>query len=62
MQALLAAHAVRVVRDAAELGRAVTELLRDADARQRMGSQALQVIAAGRGSCVRVMALLPASG
>jgi 3-deoxy-D-manno-octulosonic-acid transferase len=62
LQALLAAHAVRVVRDAAELGRAVSELLRDADARQRMGSQALQVIAAGRGSCVRVMALLPASG
>lgn len=60
LQALLAVQAVRVVHDAAELGRAVIELLADADARQRMGAQALQVIAAGRGSCARVMALLPA--
>jgi 3-deoxy-D-manno-octulosonic-acid transferase len=51
---------VRVVRDGAELGRAVTQLLRDAEARQRMGAQALQVVAAGRGSCARVLALLPA--
>ena len=35
------------------------ELLRDADARQRMGAQGLQVVAQGRGSCARVMALLP---
>ncbi|HTC51329.1 MAG TPA: lipid IV(A) 3-deoxy-D-manno-octulosonic acid transferase [Steroidobacteraceae bacterium] len=62
LQALLAAQAVRVVHDAAELGHAVTALLRDADARQRLGVQALQVVAAGRGSCARVMALLPASG
>jgi 3-deoxy-D-manno-octulosonic-acid transferase len=60
LQALLAAQAVRVVRDAAELGRAVTELLRDADVRQRLGAQALQVVTQGRGSCARVLALLPA--
>ena len=59
LQALLAAQGVRVVRDAAELGRAVTQLLRDADDRQRMGAHALQVVAAGRGSCARIMALLP---
>ncbi|HEY6454593.1 MAG TPA: lipid IV(A) 3-deoxy-D-manno-octulosonic acid transferase [Steroidobacteraceae bacterium] len=60
LQALLAAHAVCVVRDAAELGRAVTQLLRDADVRQRMGAQALQVVTQGRGSCARVLDLLPA--
>lgn len=60
LQALLAAQAARVVRDAAELGRAVTELLRDAAARQNMGAQGLQVIAQGRGSCARLLALLPA--
>jgi 3-deoxy-D-manno-octulosonic-acid transferase len=60
LQALLAAQGVRVVHDAAELGRAVTQLLRDPEARQRMGAQALQVVAAGRGSCARVLALLPA--
>lgn len=59
LQALRAAHAVRVVRDGAELGRALVELLRDADARQCMGAQALQVIADGRGACARVLALLP---
>ena len=59
LQALLAAQGVRVVRDAAGLGRAVTELLRDADDRQRMGAHALQVVAAGRGACARIMALLP---
>jgi 3-deoxy-D-manno-octulosonic-acid transferase len=59
LQALVAAHAVRVVRDGAELGRAVSELLQDAGARERMGAQALQVVAAGRGSCARVLALLP---
>jgi 3-deoxy-D-manno-octulosonic-acid transferase len=59
LQALLAAQGVRVVRDGAELGRAVTELLQDGAARQRMGAQALQVITAGRGSCARLMALLP---
>jgi 3-deoxy-D-manno-octulosonic-acid transferase len=61
LQALLAVQGVRVVRDAAELGRAVTELLRDADVRQRMGAHALQVVAQGRGSCARVLALLPAA-
>jgi 3-deoxy-D-manno-octulosonic-acid transferase len=60
LQALLAAQGVSVVQDGAELGRAVTQLLRDADARQRMGAHALQVVAAGRGACARVMALLPA--
>jgi 3-deoxy-D-manno-octulosonic-acid transferase len=60
LQALLAAQGVRVVRDAAQLGRAVTELLRDADARQRMGARALEVVAAGRGSCARIVALLAA--
>jgi 3-deoxy-D-manno-octulosonic-acid transferase len=61
LQALLAAEGARVVRDAAELGRAVTELLHDAAGRQRMGAQALHVVAQGRGSCARVLALLPAS-
>jgi 3-deoxy-D-manno-octulosonic-acid transferase len=60
LEALLAVQGVRVVRDAAELGAAVTALLRDAAARQRLGAQALQVVAAGRGTCARVMALLPA--
>lgn len=60
LQALLAVQGVRVVHDAAELGRAVGELLQDAAARQRMAGQALQVVTAGRGSCARVMALLPA--
>jgi 3-deoxy-D-manno-octulosonic-acid transferase len=61
LQALLAAQGVRVVRDAAQLGRAVTQLLADAEERQRMGAHALQVVAAGRGSCARILALLPAS-
>ena len=60
LQALLAVQGVRVVRDAAELGRAVTQLLQDAELRQRMGAQALQVVAQGRGSCARVLELLPA--
>jgi 3-deoxy-D-manno-octulosonic-acid transferase len=60
LQALLTAQAVRVVRNAAELGGAVTELLRDADVRQRMGAQALQVTVQGRGACARVLDLLPA--
>ncbi len=60
LQALLLAQGLRVVRDAAELGGAVTQLLRDAEARQRMGGRALQVVAAGRGSCARVLDLLPA--
>jgi 3-deoxy-D-manno-octulosonic-acid transferase len=60
LQALLAAQGVRVVQDAAELGRAVTQLLQDGEARQRMGTQALQVVTAGRGSCARLLALLPA--
>jgi 3-deoxy-D-manno-octulosonic-acid transferase len=60
LQALLAADAVRVVRDVPELARAVAALLRDYDARQRMGAQALQVVSAGRGASARVMALLPA--
>jgi 3-deoxy-D-manno-octulosonic-acid transferase len=59
LQALLAVQGVRVVRDAAELGRAVTQLLRDPQQRQNMGAQALRVVAQGRGSCARVMALLP---
>jgi 3-deoxy-D-manno-octulosonic-acid transferase len=62
LQALLAAQGVRVVRDAAELGRAVTQLLGDADLRQSMGAHALQFITQGRGSCARVMALLPGLG
>jgi 3-deoxy-D-manno-octulosonic-acid transferase len=59
LQALRDAQGVRVVRDAADLGRAVAELLADAGARQRLGAQALAVVSAGRGSCARVMALLP---
>ena len=55
---LLAAGGVRVVKDAADLGRAVSALLADATARQRLGAQAQQVVADGRGSCARVMALL----
>ncbi len=67
LEALQAADAVRVVGDAAALGRAVSELLVDAHARQRLGAQALGVVAAGRGACARVMALLapllqPATG
>ncbi len=60
LQALQAVQAVRVVSDGAELGRAVIELLRDEGARQRMGARALQVVTEARGSCARVMALLPA--
>jgi len=60
LQALLAVQGIRVVRDAAELGRAVTQLLQDAELRHRMGVQALQVVAQGRGSCARVLELLPA--
>ena len=59
LQALLDAQGVRVVRDAADLGRAVAALLADAGARERLGAQALAVVSAGRGSCARVMALLP---
>jgi 3-deoxy-D-manno-octulosonic-acid transferase len=58
LAALLANDGVRVVRDAAELGRAVSGLLADASARARMGAHALQVVAEGRGACARVMALL----
>jgi 3-deoxy-D-manno-octulosonic-acid transferase len=60
LQTLLAADAVRVVHTAAELARAVSALLRDGDARRRMGAHALQVVSAGRGSSARLMALLPA--
>jgi 3-deoxy-D-manno-octulosonic-acid transferase len=60
LQALLAADAVRVVREPAELARAVSALLRDPEARRRMGAHALQVVSAGRGSGARVLALLPA--
>jgi len=59
LQALRDAQGVRVVRDAADLGRGVAALLADADARRRLGAQALTVVTAGRGSCARVMALLP---
>jgi 3-deoxy-D-manno-octulosonic-acid transferase len=61
LQTLLAADAVRVVRESAELARAVAALLRDPAARRRMGDNALQVVSAGRGSSARVMTLLPAS-
>ena len=60
LQDLLAAEAVRVVRDYAELGGAVAALLRDSAARRRLGENALQVVSAGRGSGARVMRLLPA--
>ena len=59
LQALRDAQGVRVVRDAADLGRAVAALLADAGAREHLGAQALAVVSAGRGSCARVMALLP---
>jgi 3-deoxy-D-manno-octulosonic-acid transferase len=60
LQTLLAADAVRVVRDSAELARALSGLLRDSAARGRMGVHALQVVSAGRGAGARMMALLPA--
>lgn len=60
LQLLLVAQGARVVHDAAQLGSAVSELLSNADLRQRMGANALQVVAHGRGSCARLMALLPA--
>jgi 3-deoxy-D-manno-octulosonic-acid transferase len=59
LQALQDARGIRVVHDAAELGRAVAALLADPEARQNLGAQALQVVTAGRGSCARVLALLP---
>jgi len=59
LQALLDGEGVRVVHDAAELGRAVAALLQDPDARRRLGAQALQVVNAGRGAGTRVLALLP---
>jgi 3-deoxy-D-manno-octulosonic-acid transferase len=58
LQALLAADGVRVVSDELQLGRAVSELLADAGARQRMGAQALQVVMANRGSSAQVIGLL----
>ncbi|HTV77604.1 MAG TPA: lipid IV(A) 3-deoxy-D-manno-octulosonic acid transferase [Steroidobacteraceae bacterium] len=60
LHALLEAQALRVVRDGAELGQAVTALLQDAAARERMAARGLQVVSAGRGACARVLALLPA--
>jgi 3-deoxy-D-manno-octulosonic-acid transferase len=56
--ALQAVDGVRVVSDGAQLGQVVAELLADAGARQRLGAQALQVVAAGRGTCARIMGLL----
>jgi 3-deoxy-D-manno-octulosonic-acid transferase len=58
LQALLAADGVRVVSDELQLGRAVSELLADTAARQRLGAQALQVVAANRGSSAQVIGLL----
>ena len=58
LQALRAAEGVRVVSDGAQLGLAVCELFVDVEARRRLGAQALQVVAASRGACARVMALL----
>jgi 3-deoxy-D-manno-octulosonic-acid transferase len=58
LQALQAADAVRVVSDGAQLGRAVSELLADADLRRRLGARALEVVNANRGACARVMELL----
>jgi 3-deoxy-D-manno-octulosonic-acid transferase len=58
LAALVAADGARVVRDGAQLGRAVRELLADGEARVRMGARARQVVNDGRGSCARVMALL----
>jgi 3-deoxy-D-manno-octulosonic-acid transferase len=56
---LLAADAVRVVHDSAELADAVAQLLSDPDSRQRMGARAQQVVTLGRGACARVLELLP---
>jgi 3-deoxy-D-manno-octulosonic-acid transferase len=58
LEALQAADGVRVVSDGAQLGRIVAELLADAGARERLGVQAMQVVAAGRGACTRIMGLL----
>jgi 3-deoxy-D-manno-octulosonic-acid transferase len=58
LQTLLAADGVRVVSDAVQLGRAVSELLADVGARQRMAAQALQVVTANRGSSAQVIGLL----
>lgn len=60
LQLLRAAQGARVVRNAAELGGAVAELLSNAELRARMGANALQVVEAGRGSCARLVALLAA--
>jgi 3-deoxy-D-manno-octulosonic-acid transferase len=59
LQALQDGQGVHIVYGAADLGRGVAALLASADARQRLGAQALAVVTAGRGSCARVMALLP---
>jgi 3-deoxy-D-manno-octulosonic-acid transferase len=58
LKALLAADGVRVVADGEQLGRAVAELLADADARARLGANALQVVTAGRGAAARTIGLL----
>jgi len=55
LQALREAGGVRVVSDAAQLGRTVAELFADADARRQLGVNALGVVTAGRGSCARVI-------
>ena len=57
-EALQAVQGVRVVRDADELAGALGELLADPAARERLGARALQVVAAGRGACARLLALL----
>jgi 3-deoxy-D-manno-octulosonic-acid transferase len=61
LQTLQAADAVRVEHGSTELARAVCALLRDGEARRRMGAQALQVVSAGRGASARLLALLPAA-
>jgi 3-deoxy-D-manno-octulosonic-acid transferase len=55
---LRAAHALRVVNDARELGIAVGELLDDPNGRREMGRRALDVVAASRGAVARVVAVI----
>jgi 3-deoxy-D-manno-octulosonic-acid transferase len=58
LESLLASGGARVVTGATELGEAVAQLLGDAEARQRMGTQALGVVTQGRGAGAHVMQLL----
>jgi 3-deoxy-D-manno-octulosonic-acid transferase len=55
---LEAAGALRIVRDAAELGTALIALYADSDARTRMGAAGQAVVAANRGALAGVLKLV----